>query len=246
MLSLEALPILEDNYIWVLHDGRAALAVDPGDAAPLSAWLRRHELALRAVLVTHHHSDHVGGLPVLAADWPELAVHGPRRVAGVTHPVGEGDRVEALGTVFEVLAVPGHTLDHLAYLAAPWLFCGDTLFGGGCGRLFEGSPAQMFDSLARLAALPADTLVCCTHEYTLTNLRFARELEPGHPALEERWRRDSARRERDESTLPSSIALERATNPFLRAGEPALMALTGTATPLACFTELRRRRNGFR
>ncbi len=240
------MPILEDNYIWVLHDGRAALAVDPGDAAPLAAWLRRRELALVAVLVTHHHSDHVDGLPVLAADWPGLTVHGPARVSGVTNPVTGGRQVTALGMTFEVLGVPGHTLDHVAYWSAPWLFCGDTLFGAGCGRLFEGAPGQMFDSLGRLAALPDDTLVCCTHEYTLTNLRFARELQPDHPALAERWRVDGARRERGEPTLPSTIALERATNPFLRAGEPALLALTGTDTPLAAFTELRRRRNGFR
>lgn len=241
------MPILEDNYIWVLHDDRQALAVDPGRGEPLSRWLAERRLTLCAVLVTHHHWDHVEGLPVLAAAAPGLPIFGPARVPQVNRPLSGGETVDALGLHFAVLPVPGHTLDHLAYHAAPWLFCGDTLFGAGCGRLFEGSPAQMHGSLGRLAALPDDTLVCCTHEYTLTNLRFAREVEPDNAALQARWARDSARRARDEPTLPGRIDEERATNPFLRAGEPALQRATGTpGDMLATFTALRERRNGFR
>ncbi|WP_255989611.1 hydroxyacylglutathione hydrolase [Chitinolyticbacter albus] len=247
MLQLEALPILEDNYIWVLHDGRQALAVDPGRGEPLLAWLHARGLTLEAVLITHHHWDHVEGLPVLLATQPGLTIYGPASVAVVNQPLAGGETIAVLGLSFTVLPVPGHTLDHLAYYGAPWLFCGDTLFGAGCGRLFEGTPAQMHASLSSLAALPGETLVCCTHEYTLINLRFAREVDPDNAALADRWRRDVARRERGEPTLPGSITEERATNPFLRACEAALQTVTGTpGDALATFAALRARRNGFR
>ncbi|UXY14464.1 hydroxyacylglutathione hydrolase [Chitiniphilus purpureus] len=246
MLQLEALPVLEDNYIWVLHDGREALAVDPGVAEPLLAWLARRHLSLGAVLITHHHADHTGGLPGLCAAVPGLPVFGPSAVAPVNRPVGEGACVTLLGQPFQVLAVPGHTLDHLAYWGAPWLFCGDTLFGAGCGRLFEGTAAQLWDSLQRLRALPDGTLVCCAHEYTLTNLRFALTVEPDNPALHARWALDAARRERGEPTLPATLAQERMTNPFLRSDDPAIQTTVGENGPLAVFTRLRERRNAFR
>ncbi|AOY02256.1 hydroxyacylglutathione hydrolase [Jeongeupia sp. USM3] len=222
-MALTPLPIFDDNYIWVLHDDRHALAVDPGLAAPLERFLAGRGLQLAALLVTHHHHDHTGGLAGLVAARPGLPVYGPARVAGVNRPLTGGETVTALGRDFDVLAVPGHTLDHLAYHAAPWLFCGDTLFAAGCGRLFEGTPAQMHASLSRLAALPGDTLVCCTHEYTLSNLKFARAVEPGNADLRERETVEQARRARGLPTLPSSMALERATNPYLRCAEPGVI-----------------------
>jgi hydroxyacylglutathione hydrolase len=234
MLTVQPVPAFSDNYIWLLADSAGnALVVDPGDAAPVCAALARGSYRLRGVLVTHHHPDHVGGVAALAELNPGLVVYGPRAspaAACITHPLDDGACLELLGQMVEVLAVPGHTLDHLAYLFpaspahAPLLFCGDTLFAGGCGRLFEGSAAQMHASLERLAALPAETLVHCAHEYTLSNLRFARAVEPGNSALATREIADSGRRARNEPTVPSTLALERATNPFLRSAEPAVRA----------------------
>ncbi|WP_432719322.1 hydroxyacylglutathione hydrolase [Jeongeupia wiesaeckerbachi] len=223
MLKLIPLPIFDDNYIWVLHDHRRALAVDPGLAAPLEDFLAAQGLQLSALLVTHHHHDHTGGLAELLASRPDLPVYGPARIAAVNRPLDGGETITVLDQAFEVIAVPGHTLDHLAYHAAPWLFCGDTLFAAGCGRLFEGTPTQMHASLARLGALPADTLVCCTHEYTLSNLKFARAVEPGNAALREREVTEQARRAQGLPTLPSNMALERATNPYLRCSEPGVI-----------------------
>jgi hydroxyacylglutathione hydrolase len=226
-------PAFDDNYIWLIvdRDRRRAAAVDPGDAAPVLAALREHRLGLAAVLVTHHHRDHVGGLPALRAAFPEAVVHGPVNpaIAGIDHRHRAGAEFELDGfdARFTVLEVPGHTLDHIAYVAdsvgsdpRPVLFCGDTLFAGGCGRLFEGSPAQMLASLGRLAALPDATLVHCAHEYTASNLRFARAVEPDNPELAERDARVGALRAASRPTVPSTLALERATNPFLRAGSP--------------------------
>ncbi|QNM97453.1 hydroxyacylglutathione hydrolase [Chitinimonas koreensis] len=252
MLTILPVPILEDNYVWLGHvDGRA-FVVDPGEAAPVAARLAELGLSLDAVLLTHHHRDHTGGVAELAARW-HCPVFGPAGLAGVTRPLADGDWLQlgALGLAFDVLAVPGHTLDHLAYYGHGTLFCGDTLFACGCGRLFEGTPAQMQASLARLAALPGDTRVCCTHEYTLANERFAHAVEPGNAELAQRMADDQARRARGEPTLPSSVGLERATNPFLRWDAPAVLAAARahgaeTGEPVAVFAALRRWKDGFR
>ncbi|QEL54382.1 hydroxyacylglutathione hydrolase [Chromobacterium paludis] len=220
--SITPIGAFSDNYIWLLHQGARAVAVDPGEAAPLLRHLAREQLTLEAVLVTHHHADHIGGLPELKQAWPDVVVYGPPGIAGVDVPLMEGDVVSLSMGQAQVLAVPGHTLDHLAYLLNEALFCGDTLFAAGCGRLFEGSPAQMLDSLKKLAALPPQTKVYPAHEYTLSNLRFALAAEPANPVLAMRQSRDQALRERGQPTLPSTLALEVASNPFLRCGEPGV------------------------
>lgn len=221
-----------DNYVWMLRDDRHAVAVDPGDSAPVLAFLEQHRLELTAILATHHHRDHVGGIPALVERFG-ARVYGP---AGETIPeravaLRQGDRVdiERPGIVLEVIDIPGHTAGHIAYAGRidgqPVLFCGDTLFAAGCGRLFEGTPAQMWSSLSKLAALPPSTHVYCGHEYTLANLRFAAAVEPRNPAIAERSDREQAKRNRDAPTLPSTIADELATNPFLRVREPAVRAM---------------------
>ncbi|MBX9870957.1 MAG: hydroxyacylglutathione hydrolase [Burkholderiaceae bacterium] len=228
-MTLLPLPAFDDNYIWMLHDGHQALVVDPGDAQPVLQALQTRHLQLQAILVTHHHADHVGGVAELRAA-TGAAVHGP---AGEDMPeplqrYSECDALELLGLRFEVLDVPGHTAGHIAWYCAdvdgaPLLFCGDTLFSGGCGRLFEGTPAQMLASLDKLAALPGPTRVCCAHEYTLSNLRFARAVEPDNAALQPYTQHCESLRARQQPTLPSTLAVERDINPFLRTREPAIV-----------------------
>jgi hydroxyacylglutathione hydrolase len=228
-MKLIPLPALTDNYIWMLHDGQSALVVDPGDAAPVLQALARERVQLRAILVTHHHGDHTAGIQTLV-DASGATVYGPARenIVQVQQPLNGGDSVKALGLRFDVMDVPGHTAGHIAYFCAdtggtPILFCGDTLFSGGCGRLFEGTPAQMLTSLQSFAALPGNTRVCCTHEYTLANLRFAREVDPHNVALAQYQQHCIALRAASMPTLPSSIAMECQINPFLRSQHPDLV-----------------------
>jgi hydroxyacylglutathione hydrolase len=256
-MILHPVPAFSDNYIWVLHDGRRALVVDPGEAEGVSRWLAQHDLQLESILITHHHDDHTGGVSALR-DATGACVYGPASedLPLAVHGVRGGDRLTLLGTSFEVLDVPGHTAGHVAYFAsnvdaAPLLFCGDTLFSAGCGRLFEGTPAQMLDSLTRLAALPADTRVCCTHEYTLSNLRFAQAVDAHNLALAEHTRHCQQLRQRNLPTLPSSMGLERQINPFLRCHEPAMVRAAQAHAPesptdaLGVFTTLRAWKNVF-
>lgn len=254
-MRLTALTAFEDNYIWALVDDEGnAVIVDPGDAAPV---LAASGLGLwpAGVLLTHHHPDHCGGVAALRERWPTLPVYAPEdaRIPEATERVGEGSRFKLNNWNFTVLAVPGHTLSHIAFYGAEGhLFCGDTLFSLGCGRLFEGTPTQMLGSLERLAALPGGTAVCCGHEYTLANAAFARAVDPANDALRRRTEEAQAMRNAGRPTLPSALATELATNPFLRVEAPAIHAAVATrlgrepADRVETFAELRRWKDGFR
>lgn len=243
-----------DNYIWLIRyeAGRAAI-VDPGEAAPVVAALEQHRLTPGAILCTHHHGDHVGGVEELLTRYP-VPVYGPARepIPGITQRLGEGNRVRLGDLEFTVLEVPGHTAGHIAYYGHGRLFCGDTLFSAGCGRLFEGTAEQMYASLTRLAELPADTAVYCAHEYTAANLRFALAAEPENETAHAYLARVEALTGRRRPSLPSTIDLEKQINPFLRSHLPALRAAaekhTGRAlaAPVEVFAALRRWKDGFR
>lgn len=253
MFDIIRIPAFKDNYIWLLRKGAAAVVVDPGDAGPVLEVLGREGLALTAIVITHHHADHQGGVAGLLAHYP-ATVFGPadESITGLSRPLRGGETITlpGLGVAFAVIAVPGHTLGHLAYHGAGALFCGDTLFGAGCGRVFEGTMAQMLASLERLAALPGDTAVYCAHEYTQANLRFALAADPGNRLLQQRASEVAALRAAGRASVPSTLAQEKATNPFLRCSDPALVAsaqrrVAQATSPLEVFTALREWKNGF-
>ena len=237
MMKITPIPAFNDNYIWLLtcqdhleENQNRAWVVDPGDAAPVLKALDQQALSLAGILITHHHADHTGGISQLLQHFP-VPVIGPANsnINGISQPVCEDDEIEVLGTTFRVISVPGHTLDHIAYFSdsaadQPTLFCGDTLFAGGCGRLFEGTPETMLLSLKKLAALPENTQVFCAHEYTTANLCFAVAVEPDNEILQQRVVEVQQLRQRETPSVPSTLAQEKATNPFLRASVPAVIS----------------------
>lgn len=257
-LGVLTIPAFKDNYFWLIHDTQYAVVVDPGEALSVLAALTHYKLQLVAILITHHHADHTGGIQDLL-DICKVPVFGPMNpaIAGITHRVKQNDRVDIplLGLELMALEVPGHTLDHLAYVAVThgWLFCGDTLFACGCGRVFEGTHAQMLESLSLLATMQDTTLVFCAHEYTLANMRFAETVEPENRILAARLKVDTTKRANDTPTVPTNIGLEKKTNPFLRCSEPSVIEslikhgkLGDDHSPLAVFTALREWKNVFR
>lgn len=256
-LNVEPISAFADNYIWMLGDGLRAVVVDPGDATPVLKILRERGLSLEAILITHWHPDHSGGIAALCAQ-RKVPVYGPAaeagKIKGLSHPLREGSRVrlDGLNVALETLEIPGHTLGHIALHAAGLLFCGDTLFSAGCGRLFEGTAAQMHASLSRLAALPDSTAVYCGHEYTLANLAFAAAVEPDNAEIAVAIEQVKRLRADNQATLPSTIGHEKRINPFLRCAEASVRTAaerhTGTvlANDVEVFAALRRWKDGFK
>ncbi len=226
---IEPIAAFETNYIWLLHNGTHASVVDPGDGRAVLHRLRQRNLTLENILITHHHADHTGGIETLLGDWA-VPVYGPEsyRIPEITNQLYANDRLPIAAMIFDILFVPGHTNDHIAYFASdnekPILFCGDTLFAGGCGRLFEGTAQTMVHSLHQISQLPPETSIYCAHEYTMANLRFAIHIEPHNPNLQARLARTLALREQNRPTIPSQLHEELATNPFLRCDQPAIIA----------------------
>lgn len=247
-VTIAPIRAFKDNYIWCLRRGKSAVVVDPGEAGPVFHYLDSEGLQLEAILATHHHADHVGGIPDLLAKY-NVPVFGPKRenIPGITRKLGQDDEIDVpgLGMRMRILDIPAHTAGHIAYFGDGVLFSGDTLFSCGCGRLFEGTAAQMHASLSRLAALPGETLVFCGHEYTLSNLRFAAAADPGNPAIGKREQSARAALDQGKPSLPSTLHDELAANPFLRTGEPALIesasrfAGHALTDPVQVFTALR-------
>lgn len=254
-LQIIPIPAFNDNYLWLIHNQRMAIVVDPGDATPVISTLKKLNLTLQTILITHHHQDHIGGVEQLLSAYPDVKIFAPKREQYTFRhqSVSEPDQLY-LGdwiSSAKVIDVPGHTLGHVAYYiehnAQQWLFCGDTLFGAGCGRLFEGTPAQMMASLQKLTALPASTQIYCTHEYTLHNIHFALTLEPSNASLVKRQHDTKALLAAGQPTLPSTLALELATNPFLRSHIPEIQASLHieTADYLRTFSAARELRNHY-
>ena len=221
MIDVIPIPAFKDNYIWVLINKTTnqCIGVDPGDATPLLDFLAQHQLTLSAIFITHHHPDHIGGIATILKDH-QVPVYGPRKenISFCTHPLIENNMIsiQSWPVEFLIKEVPGHTLGHIFFYSKPWLFCGDTLFSIGCGRLFEGSPEQMYSSLKKITELPDETQIYCTHEYTLNNIKFAQKVDPNNENLNQYQHHCQILRAKNLPTLPSNLALEKACNPFLR------------------------------
>lgn len=251
-MNLTSIPALQDNYIWALTDDQGkCLIVDPGEAQPVLEKMASNGWEPVAILLTHHHNDHTGGVKTLCEHFPQLEVYGPQETEakGARTIVSEGDKVTVLGLTFDVIHTPGHTLGHISYYSEPYLFCGDTMFSGGCGRLFEGTAEQMFDSFQKLNELPADTLICCAHEYTLSNMKFAAAILPHDPKILARYQEIKDLRAENRTTLPTKLALEREINLFLRTQDADLqkaLAINVESAPLwQTFAELRNKKDQF-
>lgn len=257
-MNIELIPVLSDNYIFLLQDfsTQKAAVVDPAVAEPVLNYLEKQKLKLVAIFNTHHHGDHVGGNRELLNHFPELHIYGSAedkgRIPGQQTYLQEGDRVEFAGRVAEVFFVPGHTYGHIAYYFPPVegesrgdLFCGDTLFAGGCGRLFEGTPGQMLQSLAKLRSLPENTRVWCAHEYTLNNLAFALTVESDNVELQQRYQQVQQQRNQGISTIPTYIGIEKTTNPFLRWDTPSLQTTAKSQDPVTVFARIRQLKDNY-
>ncbi|PKH21219.1 hydroxyacylglutathione hydrolase [Enterobacterales bacterium CwR94] len=251
-MNLTSIPAFTDNYIWTLSDleGRC-LIIDPGEAAPVLETLAANQWQPAAILLTHHHHDHVGGVDALRQQFPALDVYGPPETAdkGATIIVNPGDNITLLGTTFQIIATPGHTLGHVAYYSNPYLFCGDTLFSGGCGRLFEGTAEQMFNAFQEINLLPAETLICCGHEYTLSNMKFANAILPEDKAISAYYHEIKQLRAKQQVSLPSTLEKERKINLFLRTHDHELQRKLGFNSPpdalWEIFSALRRKKDEF-
>ncbi|WP_226568324.1 hydroxyacylglutathione hydrolase [Mangrovibacter yixingensis] len=251
-MNLTSIPAFQDNYIWVLYNSTGeCLVVDPGDARPVIDSVKKFGWKPVAILLTHHHDDHTGGVADLRAIWPELVVYGPEETSskGTTHILADGDKFTLLGLDFEVIFTPGHTLGHICYYSSPYLFCGDTLFSGGCGRIFEGTPTQMYQSLKTLNQLPANTLVCCAHEYTQSNINFSLSILPKDEALVKYSNEVNELRKKSHSSLPSTLENERRINLFLRTDDTVLIEKIRDETtlqqPEQYFAWLRAKKDNF-
>ncbi|KAA0514641.1 MULTISPECIES: hydroxyacylglutathione hydrolase [Enterobacter] len=252
-MNLISIPAFQDNYIWVLvDDDRRCVIVDPGESAPVLRAIKENDWQPEAILLTHHHNDHTGGVPELRAHFPHLVVYGPAEAQdkGITHVVEEGENILIREWEFSVFATPGHTLGHLCFYSKPYLFCGDTLFSGGCGRLFEGTPAQMYQSLQKINALPDDTVICCAHEYTLGNMKFAVSLLPEDRAIQDYYHKVKELRAKNQKTLPVILKNERQINLFLRTDDTDLINKINQETnlqqPEQRFAWLRSKKDNFR
>ena len=252
-MNLISIPVFQDNYIWVLvDDDRRCIIVDPGESAPVLQAIEENGWHPQAILLTHHHNDHVGGVPDLVAAFPHLVVYGPAETQdkGTTQVVEEGENILILGYEFSVFATPGHTSGHLCFYSKPYLFCSDTLFSGGCGRLFEGTPAQMYQSLQKINALPDDTLICCAHEYTLGNMKFAASILPDDLSILDYYQKVKELRAKNQKTLPVILKNEREINLFLRTDDIDLINKINQETklqqPEQRFAWLRSKKDNFR
>ncbi|MCU6389504.1 hydroxyacylglutathione hydrolase [Enterobacter quasiroggenkampii] len=252
-MNLISISAFEDNYIWVLvDDERRCVIVDPGESAPVLRVIKENGWQPEAILLTHHHHDHTGGVPELRAHFPHVVVYGPAEAQdkGLTQVVEEGEKILIREWEFSVFATPGHTLGHLCFYSKPYLFCGDTLFSGGCGRLFEGTPAQMYQSLQKINALPDDTVICCAHEYTLGNMKFAVSLFPEDRAIQDYYHKVKELRAKNQKTLPVILKNERQINLFLRTDDIDLINKINQETnlqqPEQRFAWLRSKKDNFR